>query len=191
LHRHGVTNIAPLSDYINRRYINASASVIPGRKENIVVYNPAKGVEQTQILMSSLQGYSFVPIQNMTADKVAELLARSKVYIDFGNHPGKDRIPREAAISGCVVITNRRGAAANPVDIPIDETYKIDDTSPKFIATADTLLGSVMRDFMTHHERFAGYRAKIASEEEEFTRAALEVAEFMQAKLSRTTSHER
>lgn len=186
LSQHGVENVAPLSDYINRRYLEASRTVSPERKEDVVVYNPAKGAEKTKILMQSLPGYRFVPIQNMSADQVADLLAKSKVYIDFGNHPGKDRIPREAAISGCVVITNRQGAAANPVDIPIDEAYKLDDASSGFTASADALLSSVMKNFMSHYERLAGYRAMIASEEDEFKRSALRIAELMQAKLTAT-----
>jgi len=42
-----------------------------------------------------------------------------KLYVDFGKHPGKDRMPREAAVHGCCIITGRRGAAGNPFDIPI------------------------------------------------------------------------
>ena len=29
--------------------------------------------------------------ENLTTKQVKELLLKSKVYIDFGNHPGKDR----------------------------------------------------------------------------------------------------
>lgn len=36
----------------------------------------------------------------------------------FRQPPGKDRMPREAAMPGCCVITGKRGAAANPFDIP-------------------------------------------------------------------------
>ena len=47
----------------------------------------------------------------MTPEQVVDLMSESKVYIDFGNHPGKDRIPREAVINGCCVITGVRGSA--------------------------------------------------------------------------------
>jgi len=47
------------------------------------------------------------------------------MYIDFGTHPGKDRIPREAALRNCIVLTNRNGAADNNVDVPIPNEYKI------------------------------------------------------------------
>ena len=45
-------------------------------------------------------------------------------YIDFGPHPGMDRLPREAALAGCIVITNREGAAAHDEDVPLPPEYK-------------------------------------------------------------------
>ena len=31
--------------------------------------------------------------------------------VDLGHHPGKDRLPREAALAGCVTVVGRAGAA--------------------------------------------------------------------------------
>ena len=45
-------------------------------------------------------------------------------YIDFGPHPGMDRLPREAALAGCVVITNREGAAGFNEDVPLPSEFK-------------------------------------------------------------------
>ena len=55
------------------------------------------------------------------------MLQRSKIYIDFGPHPGMDRIPREAALAGCLVITNSEGAAGFQSDVPILPKYKVKD----------------------------------------------------------------
>ena len=38
-----------------------------------------------------------------------------------------NRIPREAAMCGCCVITNRNGSAANNVDVQIADKYKFDN----------------------------------------------------------------
>ena len=61
----------------------------------------------------------------MTEREVEDCLSQAKVYIDFGGHPGKDRIPREAALCGCCVVTGRRGAAGNDVEVPINQSYKL------------------------------------------------------------------
>lgn len=58
--------------------------------------------------MKKARELNFKPIINMTRDEVIRELQRAKVYIDFGNHPGKDRIPREAAILGCCAIVGKR-----------------------------------------------------------------------------------
>ena len=68
--------------------------------------------------------FNFIPIQGMSSIEVANLLESAKIYIDFGNHPGKDRLPREAVLSGCCIITNSKGSAKNSVDICISKKYK-------------------------------------------------------------------
>lgn len=44
---------------------------------------------------------------------------------DFGNFPGKDRLPREAVIHKCCIITGKNGASFFYEDLPIPEEYKI------------------------------------------------------------------
>lgn len=119
----GVTNVARLSDYLNDTYLNTSEVSIKERKDN-VLYNPKKGIVFTQKLIKAAPQFNWIPIQNMTTDEVRELLLTSKVYVDFGNHPGKDRFPREAAISGCCILTGENGSAKNNVDICIPRKYK-------------------------------------------------------------------
>ena len=113
-----------LSDYINDVYIEEKSDI---EKEDIVIYNPKKGLEFTKKLIDYDKSIKWVPIENMTNKEVQNLMHRAKVYIDFGNHPGKDRIPREAALSDCCVITNKRGAANFAEDNPIMDKYKFEE----------------------------------------------------------------
>jgi hypothetical protein len=122
LEENGFGRIERLSDYLNRCFIESAGT--PSVKRDQVAYNPKKGVAFTLDLKAQARDIAFVPLEKMTPAEVARTLRESKVYIDFGKHPGKDRIPREAAISGCCVITGRAGAAANPEDVPIPEEYK-------------------------------------------------------------------
>jgi hypothetical protein len=97
-----------------------------------VVYNPAKGIHYTnEIIRRAGQTLQIVPIGKglngqvrMTDHEVTNLLHRAKVYIDFGPHPGMDRLPREAALAGCIVITNRDGAAGYDIDVPLPSEFK-------------------------------------------------------------------
>ena len=162
-----------VEDYLNQAFLSRAAQVDLSRKENFVAYNPKKGFEVTSQLMNFAPDIDWRPIQNMTPEQVQELLARAKVYIDFGNHPGKDRIPREAAISGCVVITGKRGSAANDVDINIPAEFKFDER----IATPQALIQKirdVFDNFSAAHKKQAAYRARILDDKNRF---ANEVAE--------------
>ncbi|MEJ5172337.1 MAG: hypothetical protein WHT47_01345, partial [Hydrogenothermaceae bacterium] len=118
-----------LSDYINQQFLMEYVDY--SIKKDIVAFNPKKGFEFTKLLIEQAEGIEFVPIINMSRQEVIDLLKKAKVYIDFGNHPGKDRIPREAAILGCCVITGKRGSAGNSKDVPIPREFKFDDRPDK------------------------------------------------------------
>lgn len=176
LSAHEVLNTLELGDYINSDYISAAYGIHSCDRENIIVYNPAKGIEKTRALINALPRFNFVPIQNMNRNEVIDLLLKAKIYVDFGNHPGKDRIPREAASLGCVVVTNRKGSAMNPVDIPIAEVYKIDDESEFFVKNSEALISSIFEQFSNHQTAFETYRRSISEEKDRFISSTLELA---------------
>ena len=70
----------------------------------------------------------FIRLENMNPQQLCDALDKSMIYIDFGNHPGKDRIPREACCRNCIVMTSKLGSANNSYDVPIPDEYKFDTT---------------------------------------------------------------
>lgn len=154
-----------LSDYLNEDFLKAQTDL--SNKQNIVAYNPQKGYEFTRKIIKQAKGIKFVPIIHMTRQQVIETLQKAKVYIDFGNHPGKDRIPREAAILGCCVITGKRGSAAFYEDVPISEEYKFDDKEeniPKII----NKIKDCFENFSERYKDFDYYREVIKQEPQKF-----------------------
>jgi len=122
--------------YVNIRFIEESCKLNLNSKKNIVVYNPKKGYLFTKKIIKFADDIVFVPIENMTREEVINLLKKSKVYIDFGHFPGPERIPKEAAILGCCVITGKRGSAGFYEDVSIPNEYKFEDreeNTPKII----------------------------------------------------------
>lgn len=120
-----------LTDYVRDEIVERARRLRGGPREDIVAYNPKKGLEFTRQLMAAAPpGIQWVAIENMSPAEVAQLLARAKVYIDFGPHPGRDRIPREAVLCGAIVITNTQGSAGNAVDVPLPAGYKFDERHP-------------------------------------------------------------
>jgi hypothetical protein len=58
--------------------------------------------------------------------KMKKLIGKSKIYVDFEIIQEKTGY-LEAAINGCVVITNRKGSANNSIDLSINDEYKFED----------------------------------------------------------------
>ena len=77
--------------------------------------------------MALANDINWVPLQNMTRSELVNVMRVAKVFVDFGYHPGKDRLPRECAANGCCVITGMRGSANYFEDVPIPSKYKFDE----------------------------------------------------------------
>lgn len=168
---YGIPNIFMLSDYINDKYFSKPSSNC--RKPQIL-FNPKKGYDFTQKIINLNSDLVFVPIQNMTVDQVINLMDESMIYIDFGEHPGKDRIPREAALRNLIVITNRNGAAVNDVDVPIDNMFKIDNNLSQLGKISQILHDSIAK-YEQYNQKFDSYRQKILNEKLKYSDSVLDV----------------
>lgn len=129
------------------------------KKQNIIAYNHTKD-KTTPILCQQLK-IPCVPLSNMTRSETVDILNKCKVYIDLGYHPGKDRLPREAAMCGCVVITNKSGSAAYMEDVPIEEKITFD-------TDLLLLLPMVMSNYEKYYEKQEPYRKSIQEEKIKF-----------------------
>lgn len=159
-----ITQLMPLSDYINPDFINKSLTEL-SQKEDIILYNPKKGFKTTKKIIEQLPSYNFVPLIDLDRDELHNYLKRAKLYIDFGNHPGKDRLPREAALNNCCIITGRRGSANYRNDIEIPDNYKFNDFEINKIILG---IKGVLENYHTHISSFSNYKQKILNEKKVF-----------------------
>ncbi|WDT68102.1 hypothetical protein [Cloacibacterium sp. TD35] len=176
----GFYNQLPLSDYINKEFIQdylaGNSNLV---KQNIVLYNPAKGIRTTRRLIKSAPEIKFVPLSGLTRVQMKELLRTAKVYIDFGNHPGKDRIPREACINGCCVIVAAKGSAKYFEDVPISENYKFSRIDIKKIKNT---INNIFDNYEQHNKDFVYYRSRIVEEESIFYKEIDNIIEYINLK---------
>ncbi len=161
---------AMLSDFLHDKFL--SEDITFPEKQNIVLYNPKKGQAFTQKLIDAAPNIEWKPLINMTPEEVFETLLRSKVYIDFGFHPGKDRFPREAAICGCSIITGKKGAAANEMDVPIAPSYKFEEGEIQPILDK---IHYIFDNFDSCQKELEGYRNKIKGEKGVFDEQAAQI----------------
>jgi hypothetical protein len=154
-----------LSDYLNSAFLETEIDM--SQKENIVAYNPKKGYSFTRKIISLAKDIKFIPLENMRRDEVIKILQKTKVYIDFGNHSGKDRLPREAAILGCCVITGKRGSAAFFEDVPIPDEYKYEDREENIPKIVDKIK-DCFENYKERYKDFEYYRGIIKYEPQKF-----------------------
>jgi hypothetical protein len=166
----GLQPVFMLTDYLRDDFLEqARRSSTAPRLANRIAYNPKKGLQTTQQIEQRAAGaFEFVRIENMTPTQVIELLRSSAVYMDFGHHPGRDRIPREAVACGCKVLTGRLGAAANAIDIPIPDAFKLDVSAPGLADTAVAALHRLASSAADVAQAFEPYRATILGQKQTF-----------------------
>lgn len=162
--RNGIANTYRLFDYTTELFTSMQAD---HDKVDAVAYNPKKGGEVIERLRKLAPDIKWMPLVKMSAAEVQSALSQCKLYVDFGQHPGKDRIPREAALCGCSVLTNRRGSAGLFSDLPIPARYKLDDSPAN-----DSVMIQAIRDALVHHAGRSGdfdyWRRCIRTERAEF-----------------------
>ena len=159
-----------LRDYTEKLYLNTDYDLYSSHsiRENVVLYNPVKGIEHTNEIINRCYGsnFTFVKIENLTRTEIRDLALQSKVYIDFGHHPGKDRIPREMAACGCIVITGNEGTAQSDIDVPIGpRKFKMVDGKYNYESIKSQIesdMNNYMAGFLDEHQ--IKYRMDIKSE---------------------------
>ena len=172
LEKNGVANMLPVHDYI------VVLDFKPTTKQNIICYNPLKGERATNYVRSKCGSLTFKPLINMSKEEIVQSLINSKIYIDFGHHPGRDRIPREAAHYNNIVITSCLGSAKFYEDVPIPDRYKLRELTPSIEAT----LTEVLQNYDTLISDFTNYKNTISNQKAIQLEEAKQLLEYLRVK---------
>ncbi len=169
LENRGIRDVFMLTDYLRKEYVDHALHALGNERSNVVAYNPLKGFEFTErLIQTATCDARWTPIRNMTPAEVRELLSRAKAYIDFGTHPGRDRLPREAAVSGCCVVTGLQGSAGNPLDVPVPDKYKFNENDESVFSKVDSVLADILSNYQDRVADFEEYRRQIVMQEKSF-----------------------
>jgi hypothetical protein len=166
--QHGVEQPLMLEDYLHHRYLVRREA----EKRDQVAYFARKNAGVIEKLIEAAPDINWVPIQGMTAAQVRAVLSESKVYVDFGPHPGRDRMPREAAMQHCCLIIGNRGAAGYDGDFPFSNQFKFTqaDAAAGFpvqnVAGVVTTIRQCFHDFGKVEKEFEHYRRWIVGQKE-------------------------
>jgi len=174
-----IPGIMPLRSYIHPKLIKQAKVGANTPKANYVTFNPKKEFEYTeQVIRYCLKresfDISFVPLMNLSYDEIAHIYASAKLHIDFGPFPGREYIPREAAINDMCVITGKRGASKYHEDVPVPEKYKFEAKSENIPEIAKTIKDCVY-NYDVHVNDFLEYKNFALGLERTFEKDILDI----------------
>ena len=137
-------------------------SNVIGKKKNIIAYNPTKMNRSffkkiNKYIESNYSGYRLVPIKDMNHKQVIDVLQKAKVYMDIGYFPGPERMPREAVMQYCNIVTSNLGSAKNSIDVPIPQQFKFELVDENVPSICNQMI-NMCDDFSTYIDLFDKYR---------------------------------
>ncbi|MGN1373568.1 MAG: hypothetical protein ACI4VK_05965 [Candidatus Coproplasma sp.] len=116
--------IEPISKKFLEQYNKHKDDLSIDNRSNIIIYNPKKSGKYIKKLKNKYSDLYFLPLTGLSQDELIAKYKTSKLFIDFGPFPGAERMPKEAVLYGCAIITGKHGASAFYGDVPINDDYK-------------------------------------------------------------------
>lgn len=161
-------------DYINPIFLENKVPIQKDIQNKSVLYNPKKGKKEIAELIKNSPDLQWIPIQNMNANQIKELMSKSLLYVDFGENPGRDKMLREAVSQDCCIVSGKNGSSAFYEDLMIPEEYKFnfDETKPSEIIDK---IREVLHHYPHHISKFETYKNMVLNEETAFEKKLKEI----------------
>ncbi|MBW7675746.1 hypothetical protein [Chryseobacterium chendengshani] len=176
LKKHGIPDnqIDYVCDYINPSFTENKNVIKKDLNNKKVLYNPKKGKEEISQLIKNSPELNWVPIQNMNAQQIKDLMSKSLLYVDFGENPGRDKMLRESVSQDCCIISGRNGSSAYYEDLMIPDEYKF-DFSESQISEIISKIKEVLENYSEHIPQFLTYKNVVLNEENVFENKLKEI----------------
>lgn len=155
-----------ISDYLNNVYTQKNLKDL-NPKENIIIFNPVKNGEFLSKIIEKTPNLKWIAIQNMTPNQVKELMNKAKLYIDFGFHPGRERMPREACLSKCCLIIGKEGSAKFKEDMPILDDFHFENKDENIEKIIEKII-DCLDNYEKNIPHFKNYEESILDAENRF-----------------------
>lgn len=176
LKKHGIpeSQIDYVCDYINPSFTENKNSITKDLSDRKVLYNPKKGKDEISLLIKNSPELNWVPIQNMNAQQIKDLMSESLLYVDFGENPGRDKMLRESVSQDCCIISGKNGSSAYYEDLMIPEEYKFEFSECKVPAIISKIK-EVLENYPDHIAQFSTYKNVVLNEEALFENKLKEI----------------
>ena len=165
LRTRGVERLFDLGDYTSPNFTAVPATA-PARAPS-VSYNGSKGSELAEDFFAANPDFEALALRGFSKPELQAIFRERMLYVDFGHFPGKDRLPREAAVCGGIVFVRRQGAAASYEDFPLPDDFKFSEEDVASGALRARLQAAIA-DPEGHWARQAQFRSLVAWEKAHF-----------------------
>lgn len=159
--------IEPISKIFLEKFDEQKGLLNSVQRSNVILYNPRKSGAFVQKLSEIASDLDFVPLKGLNQEELIEMYKTSKLYVDFGPFPGAERIPKEAALFGCCVITGRNGASDFYGDVPIPDEYKFANYAQQ-VDLVVAKIRDVLKNYEAKKSDFDEYRKMVITLEGNF-----------------------
>ena len=166
-----IKNLYLLYDFQNKNILQNSKKNVK-KKKNIICYSH-KSNDFINLLKKN-SNTDFIKLKGFTPQQLIKIFNKTKIYIDFGYHPGKDKMPREAVLHNNCIITNYKGSAKNKYDIPISKKFKFEQKYND-IKKINSLINILFKDYSVNIKKFTMYKKKVLNEEKVFKKQLLNI----------------
>jgi hypothetical protein len=127
----------------------------------------------SNLLRSHHPSLEVVHVVGLSRHEIYSLFSESRVFVDLGNFPGKDRMAREALLLGANVVISGTGAGHYEQDFSIPDKYRPDPYNINYVSE---LVAGICLDPKSYWHEFEQARNIISRERQVFFDEVLQFA---------------
>jgi hypothetical protein len=119
-------SIVLINEPVEEEFLNVGKKANPEEKSNVITWNSRKAYPMAFKLVNLLKRkFKVVDLYNVGKRNMIKALSVSKIFIDIGFHPGRDRPVREAVALGNLALVNDHGGYYLEEDCPVPAKFKV------------------------------------------------------------------
>lgn len=160
----GAKNTYVLQNPIHNEFYDTK---INKNRENLILFGQRS--PKLIVFLSKLlfKNYKIVKLRKLTHKQVVDYMSNATVFIELGINHGRDRMPREAAMLGCVVFINRKGSSSNIKDYNLDKYYILRSRIWDYFKILGKIKDAI-NNYDTHFKQQSNFRQQLINERKNF-----------------------
>jgi len=118
-------NIIMIREPIEEEFLTNAVKIDNRMKIDAIAWNCRKAYPMAFKLVNMLRkrGFAVFELMNVGKDSMIKILMETKLFLDIGVHPGRDRPPREAVALNNIVVVNNHGGCYYFDDCMVPEEF--------------------------------------------------------------------